>query len=196
MEDFWAFADRLVMFSQEEKAEIASHFIPREIHKGEILVDLGDVARETYFILEGYIRFYYLTDDGREVTGFIFKPGDFGSSGESFFSQTPSLQVLEAVTDGRVLSLSNQALNGLYRSVPRLNVFVRRLLESRMVNAQRVVASLIMHKPEERYGRFVEEQSELVRDVPQHILASYLGITPVSLSRIRRRRAEKRPRQE
>lgn len=191
MEQLWAFVDRLVLFSAKEKEEITACFHPRSVRKGEVLVDLGEVARETFFIVSGYLRFYYLTSEGREVTGFIFQPGMMGTSGESFFSQTPSMQVLEAVTDGEFLALPYERLVELYRTVPRMNVLVRKLLEQRMVHAQSVVASLIMHKPEERYTRFAAEQPDLLRDIPQHILASYLGITPVSLSRIRRRRLDK-----
>ena len=192
MEKFWDFADRLVMFSAKEKEEIAACIRKRSTAKGEVLVDLGEVAREAYFVLSGYLRFFYLTDDGREVTGFIFKPGMFGGSAESFFSQTPSMQIVESITDCELLALPYDLLADLFRTVPRMNVFVRKLLEQRLVYAQRVVASLIIQKHEERYGAFVEEQPDLVRDIPQHILASYLGITPVSLSRIRRRRLDKK----
>ena len=191
MDQFWAFADQFVLFSQREKDAVAEKLYPRSFAKRETIVDLGDVAREFYFVLSGYLRFYYLADDGREITGFIFKPGMTGSSGESFFSQTESLQVLEAVTDAETLAMSFTGLSALYRDVPKVNALVRKILEQRLVYAQRVLASLIMQKPEERYGQFVEEQPELLRDIPQHILASYLGITPVSLSRIRRRRLEK-----
>ena len=115
----------------------------------------------------------------------------FAGSAESFYTQQSSTQVLEALEDSELLVITRDSLNYLYETIPRMNVFGRKLLEQRMAFAQKVVAALIIHKPEDRYIAYRELHPELENRIPQHILASYMGITPVSLSRIRRRIAKK-----
>ena len=186
-EQFWNTVEQFVSFSPKEKQSVQNHLIIRDVPKHHILVDLGQVAREVYFVNKGCVRFYYLTDDGKEITGFIFVENMFGGSHESFFSQTPSIQVVETLEASELVVLPYEGLHELFVTVPKMNVFMRKLLTQRMANAQKVVASLIMNKPEERYTSMLELYPQLVNRIPQQVLATYLGITPVSLSRIRKR---------
>lgn len=188
MKEFWKFTDRYVLFSQQEKAIIQEYLTPKTFSKNHLLVDLGDVSKEIYFIIKGCIRYYYITDDGREVTGFIFQEQMMSGSHNSFFSQVPSSQILETIEDSEVLVLGYTGLIELYEKVPKMNELVRKILEHRFSFAQSVIASLIINKPEERYRQLLKQQPGLVNRVPLHILATYIGITPVSLSRIRARK--------
>lgn len=191
-ENFWNFTDQFVSFNSKEKEKIKNHLILRNVPKNYALVDLGQVAKEVFFINKGCLRFYYITEEGNEVTGFIFQENMFAGSHESFFAQQPSMQVLETLEEAELFVLSYDSLLRLYQEVPKMNIFVRKLLEQRMAFAQRIVASLIMHKPEDRYQHYRELHPELENRIPQHILASYMGITPVSLSRIRKRISKKK----
>lgn len=191
LESFWHFTDQFILFTEKEKQQIGPHLRQKSVGKGTILVDLGQVAQEAYFIIKGCLRFYYLTDDGKEITGFIFQENMMAGSHESFFSQVPSLQVVETLEDGDLLAISYESVQTLFREVPRMNILIRKILEQRMAYAQRVVASLIIQKPEERYSSLLEQQPELLQRIPHHMLASYLGITPVSMSRIRRKLRDK-----
>lgn len=137
------------------------------------------------------MRYYYLTEDGREITGFIFQENMFAGSHSSFFNQIPSEQILETIEYTTVLALSYTSLMTLYQTVPKMNELVRKILEHRFAYAQSVIAALITHKPEKRYQKLLEQQPDLVNRVPLHILATYIGITPVSLSRIRARKQKK-----
>ena len=186
-ENFWKFTDQFVTFTSKEKEVIKQRLIVRDVPKNYILVDLGDVAKEIYFINKGCLRFYYLTDEGNEVTGFIFQENMFAASAESFYTQQPSTQVLETLEESELFVISYDGLNYLYEAVPKMNILTRKLLEQRMAFAQKVVASLIIHKPQDRYIAYRKLHPDLENRIPQHILASYMGITPVSLSRIRRR---------
>lgn len=191
LQQFWAFTDRYVLFSEQEKNSIKPYLKLKEIPKHTVLVDLETVSKEIFFIVKGCLRYYYLTDDGREVTGFIFQENMFAGSHNSFFSQVPSTQILESIETSTVYSLHYSDLIDLYRLVPKMNELVRKILEHRFSFAQSVIASLIINKPEERYRQLLEHQPELVHRVPLHILATYIGITPVSLSRIRARKTKK-----
>ena len=188
MKEFWKFTDSYVLFSQQEKAIIQEYLTPKTFSKNHLLVDLGDISKEIYFIIKGCIRYYYITDDGREVTGFIFQEQMMSGSHNSFFSQVPSSQILETIEDSEVLVLGYTGLIELYQKVPKMNELVRKILEHRFSFAQSVIASLIINKPEERYRQLLKQQPDLVNRVPLHILATYIGITPVSLSRIRARK--------
>lgn len=187
-DQFWQFTNQFVHFSSKEKEQIGAHLILRDVPKQHVLVDFGDISREVYFINKGLLRFYYIADDGKEVTGFVFQDGMMAGSHESFFSQQPSLQVLETIEASELLVLPHDALEHLYQEVPKVNIFVRKLLEQRMAHAQKVVASLIMQKPADRYQEYQRLHPGLESRIPQHMLATFMGITPVSLSRIRGRR--------
>lgn len=191
-EQFWQFTDQYVLFSKQEKNIIKDYLTLKTFPKQTTLVDLGKVSQEVYFILKGCLRFYYITDDGREITGFVFQENMFAGSHDSFFNQVPSLQILETIEASEVLTLSFSGLSELYRKVPKMNEFVRKLLQHRFSVAQTVVASLIINKPEERYRQIIEQQPDLVNRIPLHVLATYIGITPVSLSRIRARKPKKK----
>lgn len=186
-DSFWRIFQQLAPFSPKEKALIQEKLIYRDVPKHHILVDLGQIAHEMYFIQKGCIRLYYSTADGKEITGFIFEENMFTSSLESVISQIPSIQVLETLEASELVVLPYDGLLKLYEEVPKMNVVIRKILEQRMINAQKVVASLIMNKPEERYSSMLDLQPALINRIPQQVLATFLGITPVSLSRIRKR---------
>lgn len=185
---FWQFTNQFVHFSTKEKEQISERLILRDVPKQHILVDFGEIAREAFFINKGLLRFYYIADDGREITGFVFQEGMMAGSHESFFSQQPSLQVLETIEAAELLVLPHHALEELYHQVPKMNVFVRKILEQRMAHAQKVLASLIIQKPADRYKEYQRLHPGLEGRIPQHMLATFMGITPVSLSRIRARK--------
>lgn len=186
-QQFWRFAETFVRFSPHDKGLVEAKLLPLEVPAFYTLVRSGQTAGQIYFVNQGCLRFYYPLPDGQEVTGFIFEENHFAGILESFFAQTPSRQVLESLEPCQLLAISFQNLNELYELAPPMQVLVRKVLEQRMIYAQQVVASLIMQSPEERYQQLLQNRPGLLHRVPQKILATYLGITPVSLSRIRKR---------
>jgi len=190
-DDFFNFTDQFVQFSNKDKEIIERKLVIRDVPKKHTLVNLDQVATEVYFVVKGCLRFYYITEDGRDITGFVFVEHMFAGSHESFFSQLPSSQVLETIEHCELLVLSYSSLHELYEEVPLFNVLVRKVLEMRMSHAQKVIASLIINKPEDRYTSYTDLHPGIEQRIPQHILSSFMGITPVSLSRIRARQAKK-----
>jgi CRP/FNR family transcriptional regulator, anaerobic regulatory protein len=146
----------------------------------------GKIAREVYFINKGLLRLFY-NKDGEEITAFIFREGLFAASYDSFLRAAPSIQVLETLEDAELLVISKEQLDQLTEQVPRMNILLRKVAEQRFINAQQVLSSFILDSPEERYRKFSEQHGDLLLRVPHHLIASYLGITPVSFSRIRKR---------
>lgn len=176
-----------VSLTEKEKALFEEAFTFRQVPKKFVLAEEGKIARELYFIVRGLVRLYY-TKDGEEITGFIFREGLFASSYDSFLRQAPSIQTLETLEDCDLLVISYNRLEQLYVELPKMNIVVRKIAEQRFINAQQVLSSFILDSPEERYRKFEAQHGDLLLRVPHHMIASYLGITPVSLSRIRKRR--------
>ena len=114
----------------------------------------------------------------------------FAGAHTSYFYRQPSTQVVETLEDSKLLVLRHDDLQELLTSVPKMHEFLQRLFAERLSFAQQVLASFILNKPEDRYRALLARRPELLQRVPQNILSSYLGITPVSLSRIRKRLAE------
>jgi CRP-like cAMP-binding protein len=175
-----------VSFTEKEKQVLESAFSFRQVPKKFRLAAEGKVAKELYFIVKGLVRLYY-TKDGEEITGYIFKEGLFASSYDSFLRQAPSIQNLETLEDCDLLVISYNRLQQLYDELPKMHIVARKVAEQRFINAQMVLSSFILDSPEERYRKFEQQHGDLLLRVPHHIIASYLGITPVSLSRIRKR---------
>ncbi len=183
---FHAITSRLVNFSASERTRLEQAFIFRQVPKRYKLCEEGKVAKELYFINKGLLRLYY-TKDGEEITGFLFKEGLFAGSYDSFLRQAPGIQTLETLEDAELLVISKTQLEELYITVPKVNILARIIAEQRFINGQQLFSSFILDNPEERYRKFLLQHGDLLHRVPQHMIASYLGITPVSLSRIRRR---------
>jgi CRP-like cAMP-binding protein len=185
-ENFYKYTDRIVTFTENEKQVLETAFAFRQVPKKFKLAEEGKIAKELFFILKGLVRLYY-TKDGDEITGFIFKESLFASSYDSFLRQVTSIQTLETLEDCDLLVINKRELDELYQALPKMHILARKVAEQRFINAQLILSSFILDSPEERYRKFEAEQGDLLLRVPHHIIASYLGITPVSFSRIRKR---------
>lgn len=181
----------LVNLNEEEKAILEKAFSRRSVPKKFKLIEEGKVAKELFFINQGLIRLYY-NKEGEEITGFIFQEGLFASCYDSFLRQAPSIQVLETLEDCDLLVIDKEGMDQLYEKLPVMHIIVRKIAEQRFINAQQILSSFILDSPEERYLKFEENHKDLLFRVPQHYIASFLGITPVSMSRIRKRLMNKK----
>lgn len=185
-EALYSYTDPLVKFTAREKRILESYFSFRQIPARYILSKEGKTARELYFIVKGLLRLYY-TKDGEDITAFIFRENLFAAAYDSFIRQAPGNQTLESLEESDLLVLSYEDLQKLYEELPVMNVLVRKIAEQRFINAQMILSSYILDSPEERYKKFRDVHGDLLLRVPHHMIASFLGISPVSLSRIRRR---------
>lgn len=177
---------QFVDFNSRERELFENAFTFRQIPKKFKLVSKGEISSELYFINKGLIRLYY-TKSTEEITGFIFKENLFASSYDSFLRRAPGIQTLESLEECDLLVITYDKLEELYQTLPKVNILIRKIAEQRFINTQQVLSSFLLESPEERYKRFEQQHKDLLQRVPQNIIASYLGITPVSLSRIRKR---------
>jgi CRP-like cAMP-binding protein len=178
--------ERIIPFTDPEWQTISGKFRSIEVPKRTLLIKEGEIATRLYFISKGLLRIFYTKED-TEITGFIFSEGLFAGCYESFLLRSKSNQTLEALEDCLLLAIDHTALQTLYKEVPKLHIVTRMIAEQRFINGQRILSSHLLDSPEERYRKFSDQYADLLLRVPQHIIASFLGITPVSLSRIRNR---------
>jgi CRP-like cAMP-binding protein len=185
-EELFKTINQLVDLNATEKSIFQNAFNFRIVSKNQTLITEGQVATELYFINKGLLRLYY-NNDGNLITAYIFREHLFASSYASFLESSPSIQCLDTLEDCELLILPKEKLDQLYIDIPKINILTRKIAEQRFINSQKIISSFLLDTPEIRYKKFAENNNDLFLRVPHHIIASYLGITPVSLSRIRKR---------
>lgn len=152
-----------------------------------ILLEEGKVAERLYLIRRGCLRLFFL-HEGKEITFQFFFEGDFVASFDSLHKRTPSLFSLESIEPTEVQVVERADLYRLIEHNPSIRAQYEERLIDRLHAYQRLFMSRIKHTPQQRYEELLKEYPHIIRRVPQHYIASYLGITPISLSRIRNRR--------
>jgi CRP/FNR family transcriptional regulator, anaerobic regulatory protein len=167
----------------------ASHVLA--FAKGDHLLREGDTASHLLFVAKGLLRYYFLDpDSAEERTGQFFDEAQVFTDAASFLGQTPATQFIEALEPGEVLCIPRAALYRAYAVDHAMERFGRLMLENALIGSQRRTSNLLRLPPDERYRTFIATRPEIARRVPQYLVASYLGITPEALSRIRRRLAD------
>jgi CRP-like cAMP-binding protein len=177
-----------IPIDQDEWEAFEPHIFTKKIKKRENLIKEGQICTEISLVLRGALRQYHLVD-GEEKTTFFHFENHFACNYESFLTQQPSDITIEALEDCEVLYFSAETLKRLYRLYPKYEVFGRLIAENVYLCAMERLKTFLLKSPEERYRKFLTtlESDIILERVPQHYIASYLGITPVSLSRIRAR---------
>ena len=174
-----------INFSDEELDEVWHFFHPRILKKGEHLYVPGDIATEAGFVVKGVFRVYYLVE-GKESTRFLGCENIFISSIPSFTTQKPSIEYVEALEKSELLMLSHQNLQQMCDMSPKWDRLVRYMAENSYNEQQSRIYSLIALTAQERYEQLTQTRPELIQRVPQYIIANYLGMSPETLSRIRK----------
>lgn len=170
---------------EEERLAIGAKIPVREYKKGDILVSEGDVPPECYFVLQGCVRQYYLIDGDEKTTAFFTERQAVAAT--NFVEQTPSKYYLSCVENAKLIVGSIHQDMEMYKQFPKLETITRSMIEHDYSNTREDFAAFITSSPEKRYLDLLETRPNLLNRVPQHQIASYLGVTPESLSRIRKR---------
>lgn len=180
-----------VQLSDEEFEIIKTYFIPKKLRKKQFLLNEGEVCRYIGFVNSGCLRIYSIDNKGLEhIVQFAIKDW-WVSDLNSFLSGKPAEFNIDVLQDSELLLLEKEARDELLDKCPKMERFFRILIESNHVaNNQRIVDSLST-SAEERYLKFIQTYPKLFEIVPQNQIASYLGITPQSLSRIRKELSQK-----
>jgi CRP-like cAMP-binding protein len=183
---------RHIQLSAEEEHYFTSILHVRKLRKRQYLLQEGDVCRNEYFVNSGCLRTYYIDDKGTEHV-VQFAPEDWWTGDmHSFITQTPARFTIDALEDSEIFYFDKTAYEDLFLKAPKFERFFRILLQNAFVSLQNRVIAAMSDTAEERYRNFIDKYPHLEQRLPQHQIASYLGITPESLSRIRRQLAERK----
>ena len=177
---------QLTNLTEEESLAIEESFPMKTFKKGTYLLKEGQVAVDSYFIIKGCIRNYQLVD-GEEKTIDFYEDNQTAANFNSLANKTPSKHFFVCIEETTVAIVNNLKEQELYKKYPRFEAFCREGMEQMMGNQQEDFLKFKVSNPEERYLILLKERPTLINRVPQYQLASYLGIEPETMSRIRKR---------
>jgi CRP-like cAMP-binding protein len=184
------FLSKYVTLTEEEKNAIVSLDIFHSVKKGTILLKEGQKSKESYFVLKGCIRTYYEIDAEEKTTAFYTEMEAL--TPPCVISQTPS-EYYVSCTEDCILLISNSDMEAeVNAKFPKFESLCKKLSEELLAKERMDFDEFKTSSPEQRYLNLLEKRPDLIQRVPQHQLASYLGIQPQSLSRLRARISEKK----
>lgn len=182
---------RLIDFIAKEEASIfklntiEQYFNQRKLDKDEYFVEEGKHCRYVAFIEKGLVVYYNL-NEGKEVICDFAKEADWITQYESFINHSISPISIKAIEPTNLQVITLEKLKQLYIEVPEFELYTRNIIEKYFISSLKRGSELQGLKAEEMYAKFAKENPELIQRVPQYHIASYLGIAPQSLSRIRK----------
>lgn len=185
-----AFLRDYSLLTEAERKLIVDHSDVRAFPRGTVLLGEGQVATKCYLVLRGCVR-EFIYKDGEEKSTAFYTEGEPVTAFTSSSQGTPASRNLVCVEDC-LLTVSDNALEEeMCRLIPRLESIIRQEVEKTTGLMQDELSRFITSSPEERYRDLMDTRPDLLRRIPQHQIASFIGVTPESLSRIRKRMARK-----
>jgi len=179
-----AFISQYVTLDAAELDNIAGRFKKRKVEKNNFLLQQGDVCADLMFVQEGCLRLFYVADDIEVSVWFAFKNSS-AIDISSFISEQPSAYFLQAIEDSEVLYLPKAELNALYQTHPKMQEMMRRFWEDAVLTLIGRFTALQRDSAAQRYLDLLNKPP-YIQKIPQKYLASFIGVTPTSLSRIRK----------
>lgn len=172
--------------SKEETDLVRDQFPIKSFKKNEIIFNEGRIAKSIYFVLEGFVRLFY-TSNGKDKTAFFYTEGQFFCANESFLKKTPANENFQALENTTLLIIHKSIDTEMIKKFPTFGIIERLALIEELVTSNRMIESFVSKSPEERYLNLLKTNQDLFQRVDQQHIASYLGISPESLSRIKKR---------
>lgn len=181
-----AYFSGFTSFTAEERQALEDSMVIKAFEKGDFLSKEGEASNHSYFVLSGLVRQYRMID-GEEITTNFYTEGQWIISLTGFTKDTIATDYLVCNEDTSVVIGNEEKAQQLFREFPRFETISRAVMETVFAGQQKTMMNHLTASPEDRYHRLLETKPELVQRVPQYQLASYIGVKPESLSRIRKR---------
>jgi len=192
MDEFSAlrnYVSRFITFTEEEWRVHQSMLVRRFLKRGEFILRGGEVCNHVTFLNKGFVRVYNIIDEEELTVNFGFD-GNYVTDYSSFVSRQPSVDFIVAMEDMEILQLSHADMHAAFDKYPVWQKFGRLIAEYILIFATERSRSFLFLTPEERYLKLMKDRPKVIANVPLKYIASYLGITPEALSRIRKRMSE------
>jgi CRP-like cAMP-binding protein len=172
-----------------DETVIAEALEYREVKEGEVLLTTGDYAREMFFIGKGVLKITSVNEKGTVVTHFFLKENQFCTILHSFNNNVPAHENIIAATDAQLVVFNREKLFGLYNTLPYFKELIHSITQQALLNKIQLRNSYLGEDATSRYHNFLMNQSDVALRVALSDVASYLGITQQSLSRIRKNKS-------
>jgi len=172
-------------FSDAELKVIAACFKPKAVKRNALLLRQGEVCKEFYLVSEGCIRTYFLDKKGGEKTRYIMPANYIGTALTSFIAQKPSFEIIDALQDTKLLAIHHRDFYRLNDEMPNWKLFYQKILEMAYAFQTRKIESIVTLNAPQRFNQAMKETPALMETVSNKVLASYLDITPETLSRLK-----------
>ena len=183
--------DKLDLSEPEQRA-VEDFFVSRRLRKRQLILKAGSPAEHMIFVCKGMLRSFSVDGAGVEHVMQFAMEGWWITDMASFLCGDESTYHIEAIEDSEVLLLTKRSMDALIRSIPQMERYFRLLMQGHIIALQRRIRGTQTFTAEESYLRLLESQPNLFKRVPQIYIASYLGITPETLSRIRNQLASRK----
>lgn len=171
--------------SEEEFSYAKTLFVPKKLRKKRFLFGEGDICKYTIFVEKGLLRSFTVDDKGAEHILQFSMEGWWSADLYSFLTGEPSPYYVEALEDSELLMISKPSWDLLLKEVPAFERYFRILIQNNLITTQRRLIGSFSETAEEKYNKLLREFPDIIQRVPQHMIASYIGITRETLSRIR-----------
>ena len=180
----------IVPFTGDELEKIASCFKPKSVLRGEIVLKNGDTCREFYLVSKGCIRTYFIDRKGNEKTRYIMPSNYIGTALTSFISESPSFEIIDTLNDSELLVISREDFYMLNDELPKWKVFYQKILEMAYSFQTHKIESIVTLSARQRFEQAMKENASLFQLVSNKVLASYLDMTPETLSRLKSKQSD------
>ena len=180
------FLQKFPILNEQERNELAGKLNVKLFKKKEILQEEGKIPQNCFFVLEGCVRQYCIVDGAERSTEF-YTPENAAISSDCYMNRSPSNFYLECLEDSTLLVGDAEYDEKLIAEFPVLQAILMQVAEQEWLKAQNRLSMFKISSPEKRYEDFLKQRPDLIHKIPNNQIASYLGITAESLSRIRKR---------
>ncbi|HCL04474.1 MAG TPA: Crp/Fnr family transcriptional regulator [Chitinophagaceae bacterium] len=181
---------RFATLSPDEKTAILDSMVTKKFTKGQLIVKEGQYNKDSFFVLEGAVRQFKMVN-GEEITTHFYQKGQWIISLTSFAINATAEGSLECIEDVSIVVGNEQKGQALFKQFPRFETISRAVMETVFLEQQQWMSSYLTETPEMRYLKLMETQPDIFQKLPQYHIATYIGVKPESLSRIRKRVAER-----
>lgn len=180
-----------IYFSAEELNIVERQFQKITLQKGDKLLSSGKVVGEQYYIYSGCLRAFFISTDGKEHTIQFAIEDWWISDYTAFFTTSKAIMTIDCIKDATIYKISKESLEILYLEIPKLETFFRKKMEGSFSSFQKRILGTLSQTAKERYITFIKTYPDIQLSIKNYHIASYLGITTESLSRIRKEIAKK-----
>jgi CRP-like cAMP-binding protein len=178
--------NQIVSLTEEEINAIEKEYKTVEISKGQLWMEQGKICDQVAFVVSGKLRNFYFDEAGNEVTCYFVTPNNFVSAFSSFLTNAPTHENISTLEDTVLRTISKKDLEALSDLIPKLQIFRRVIVENLFIIMEKRIMMLQSQSAHERYEKMIKENPEILLSVPLQYTASFLGITPQHLSRLRK----------